>query len=49
VHAEEFAPRDVELGLASGDQVEVLSGVEAGERIVVSGTSQVRAALLAGP
>ncbi len=48
VHAEEFAPRDVELGVATGDVVEVLSGLRGGDRVVTSGAFQVRAALLAG-
>lgn len=46
-----FAPRDVELGARSGDRVAVLSGVEAGESVVVSANflidaeSNLRAAL----
>lgn len=48
VHAEEFAPRDVQLGVASEGNVEVLSGISEGERIVVTGASQIRAALLSG-
>jgi Cu(I)/Ag(I) efflux system membrane fusion protein len=31
-----FEPRDVELGQAAGEYVEVLSGIEEGDRIVVS-------------
>ena len=48
VHAEEFAPRAVTLGSTSGDQVEVLSGLHEGDRVVVSGAFQVRSALLSG-
>lgn len=48
VQPEEFAPRDVVVGLASGGDVEVVSGLEEGDRVVVSGTYQVRAALLSG-
>jgi Cu(I)/Ag(I) efflux system membrane fusion protein len=46
-----FAPRDVELGARSGDRVAVLSGVDAGESVVVSANflidaeSNLRAAL----
>ncbi|GAB2655247.1 efflux RND transporter periplasmic adaptor subunit [Arenimonas aestuarii] len=46
-----FVPRDVELGARSGEWVEVLSGVEAGESVVVSANflidaeSSLRAAL----
>lgn len=46
-----FAPRDVELGARSGDRVAVLSGLEAGESVVVSANflidaeSNLRAAL----
>lgn len=46
-----FAPRDVELGARSGDRVAVLSGVAAGESVVVSANflidaeSNLRAAL----
>jgi Cu(I)/Ag(I) efflux system membrane fusion protein len=46
-----FRPQRVEVGLRSGDRVEILSGVEVGQRIVVSGTflvaseSRLRAAL----
>jgi membrane fusion protein, copper/silver efflux system len=46
-----FQPREIQVGLRSGDDVEVLSGLEEGERVVVSGTflvaseSRLRAAL----
>ncbi|WP_374602314.1 efflux RND transporter periplasmic adaptor subunit [Arenimonas sp.] len=46
-----FAPRDVELGARAGDRVAVLSGVKAGESVVVSANflidaeSNLRAAL----
>jgi Cu(I)/Ag(I) efflux system membrane fusion protein len=46
-----FRPRQVEVGLRSGEEVEILSGLEAGDRIVTSGTfliaseSRLRAAL----
>jgi len=46
-----FRPQPVEVGLRSGEQVEILSGLEAGELIVTSGTfliaseSRLRAAL----
>ena len=33
-----FAPLDVELGRRFGDRVEILRGLEAGQRVVVSGT-----------
>ncbi len=33
-----FEPRQVETGRRSGDRVEILSGLETGERVVVSGT-----------
>ncbi|HWR54323.1 MAG TPA: efflux RND transporter periplasmic adaptor subunit [Bryobacteraceae bacterium] len=33
-----FAPRPVETGLRVGDRVEITSGIEPGERIVISGT-----------
>jgi Cu(I)/Ag(I) efflux system membrane fusion protein len=45
-----YEPRDVELGWRHGDRVEVVRGLEAGERIVFSGTflvdseSRIRAA-----
>jgi Cu(I)/Ag(I) efflux system membrane fusion protein len=45
-----FEPRDVEVGWRHGDRVEIVRGLEAGERIVVSGTflvdseSRIRAA-----
>lgn len=48
VHAEEFAPRDVVLGLTSGSDIEIISGLHASDRVVVSGAFQVRAALLSG-
>lgn len=32
-----FAPRDVTLGIESGDRVQILEGLKAGERIVTSG------------
>jgi Cu(I)/Ag(I) efflux system membrane fusion protein len=46
-----FRPRRVEVGLRSGERVEILAGLEPGERIVTSGTfliaseSRLRAAL----
>jgi Cu(I)/Ag(I) efflux system membrane fusion protein len=46
-----FRPQPVELGLRSGEEVEVLSGVADGDEIVASGTfliaseSRLRAAL----
>jgi Cu(I)/Ag(I) efflux system membrane fusion protein len=46
-----FRPREVEVGMRSGDQAEVLRGLEPGERVVTSGTflvaaeSRLRAAL----
>jgi len=46
-----FAARDVHAGAESGDSVEILQGLEAGERVVVSGQfmidseSQVRSSL----
>jgi Cu(I)/Ag(I) efflux system membrane fusion protein len=46
-----FRPRQVVVGLRSGEEVEILSGLEAGDRIVTSGTfliaseSRLRAAL----
>ena len=46
-----FRPREVELGVRSGEDVEVTRGLEAGERVVASGTfliaseSRLRAAL----
>jgi Cu(I)/Ag(I) efflux system membrane fusion protein len=46
-----FRPQRVEVGMRSGERVEILSGLEAGERIVTSGTfliaseSRLRAAL----
>ncbi|MFN8602195.1 MAG: efflux RND transporter periplasmic adaptor subunit [Candidatus Binatia bacterium] len=48
-----FAPREVELGRAAGDWVEVLSGLDAGEQVVTSANflidseSKIRAALAA--
>ena len=48
VHAEEFAPREVVLGLGVGDDIEVNSGIQPGDRIVMRGAFQVRAALLSG-
>lgn len=48
VHAEEFAPREVVLGLASAGNVEVRSGLREGDRVVTTGAAQVRAALLSG-
>lgn len=48
VQAEEFAPREVTLGLTSDDQVEVTSGIQDGDRVVVSGAFQIRSALLSG-
>jgi Cu(I)/Ag(I) efflux system membrane fusion protein len=47
----QFTPREVQLGARSGDRVAVLSGVEAGETVVVSANflldaeSNLRAAL----
>jgi RND family efflux transporter MFP subunit len=32
-----FEPREVKIGVQSGDRVEILSGLQAGERIVTSG------------
>jgi membrane fusion protein, copper/silver efflux system len=46
-----FRPREVEVGLRSGEDVEVVRGLVAGERVVTSGTflvaaeSRLRAAL----
>ena len=46
-----FRPQRVEVGMRSGERVEILSGLEAGQRIVTSGTfliaseSRLRAAL----
>ncbi len=46
-----FRPQRVEVGMRSGDRVEILSGLETGQRIVTSGTfliaseSRLRAAL----
>ena len=46
-----FRPRQVELGMRSGDSIEVRAGLEPGERVVASGTfliaseSRLRAAL----
>jgi Cu(I)/Ag(I) efflux system membrane fusion protein len=46
-----FAPQPVEVGLRSGDEVEILAGLEPGQEIVTSGTfliaseSRLRAAL----
>jgi Cu(I)/Ag(I) efflux system membrane fusion protein len=46
-----FRPQQVEVGMRSGDKVEILSGLEPGQRIVASGTfliaseSRLRAAL----
>src|SRR5512137_2354879 len=48
-----FQPREVKLGAVSGDQVEVLSGLDAGERVVtranflVDSESRLRASLAA--
>jgi Cu(I)/Ag(I) efflux system membrane fusion protein len=48
-----FQPREVRIGAASGDQVEVLSGLEAGERVVtranflVDSESRLKASLAA--
>ena len=48
-----FAPREVQLGRAAGDWVEVLSGLDAGEQVVTSANflidseSKIRAALAA--
>ena len=48
-----FAPREVDLGRAAGDWVEVLSGLDAGEQVVTSANflidseSKIRAALAA--
>ena len=33
-----FEPRQVELGTRTGEEVEVLGGISAGERVVTSGT-----------
>ena len=49
-----FEPRDVKLGARSGDRIEILKGLEAGERIVASGNflidseSQLEAAMGGG-
>jgi Cu(I)/Ag(I) efflux system membrane fusion protein len=46
-----FRPQPVEIGLRSGDEVEIVAGLEPGDPIVVSGTfliaseSRLRAAL----
>jgi Cu(I)/Ag(I) efflux system membrane fusion protein len=46
-----FRPRQVEVGMRSGEDVEIVGGLEAGERVVTSGTflvaseSRLRAAL----
>jgi Cu(I)/Ag(I) efflux system membrane fusion protein len=45
-----FEPRDVKIGVQSGDRIEILSGLKPGERIVTSGNflidseSQLKAA-----
>lgn len=39
---EEFEPRDVTLGSAYGEQIAVLDGLQAGERIVTQGAYQLR-------
>jgi len=38
-----FTEREVRLGSASGDQVEVLSGVQPGETVVSAGSFLIRA------
>ena len=49
-----FEPRDVKIGVQSGDRIEILSGLKPGERIVTSGNflidseSQLKAAAGAG-
>jgi membrane fusion protein, heavy metal efflux system len=45
---ESFARRPVELGIRDGELVEVLSGVEAGERVVSKGAYLVRLAAVGG-
>lgn len=48
VDGESFARRPVELGIRDGGLVEVLSGVEAGERVVSNGAYLLRLAAVGG-
>jgi hypothetical protein len=41
--SDRFIERDVRLGPASGDTIEVVSGLQAGDRVVTSGSFYVRA------
>jgi membrane fusion protein, heavy metal efflux system len=48
ISGESFARRPVELGIRDGELVEVLSGIEAGERVVSRGAYLVRLAAVGG-
>ena len=45
VEGDEYAPRAVELGVSDGHYIEVISGLEAGERVVASNSYIIKADL----
>lgn len=45
VEGEEYRPRAVELGVSDGRYIEVISGLETGERVVASNSYMIKADL----
>lgn len=45
---ESFALRDVKIGISNGSEVEILSGLKEGERVVSTGAFQVKMASMSG-
>ena len=48
VHDDAYDKRPVQLGADVGDRVEILAGLEPGEKVVTSGTTFVRLAETSG-
>src|SRR5690606_37919284 len=48
VSGEVFQKRDLNLGANNGEQVQVLSGIAAGERVVTKGAYQIKLSTMSG-
>ena len=45
---DEYEKREVQLGASNGQRIEVLSGIKAGEKVVVEGVYQLKIAGASG-